>query len=149
MSAPSGEQLYNELCQAAAARGVSLASFCAPLFNGASWKIEQLRIAKAPKLATVARVRALIAGEPLPLATWSGRPPADPRHLTMTRAAAEAAGIPPSGRSQYERHLLDQQTAARARTDWQMALSEEARLSRKPGQTVADRFCELRREHGA
>jgi hypothetical protein len=66
MSGVTGQQLYDELAAAANAAGVSLRHFVAPLFNEPSWKLEQLRIAKVPMPATIARVRALIAGEPLP-----------------------------------------------------------------------------------
>ena len=141
---PTGEQLYNELCGAAAKAGRSLGSFAAPLFNGASWKIEQMRIAVKPTGLTVRRVRALIAGEPLPEKV---KGQVDRRLQMMTRAEAEAAGIPPSGRSKYEQHLLEQQRASRDRLNWQMAISEEAKLTRRPGQTIADRVRELRQEH--
>lgn len=139
-SGPTGEQLYNELCSAAAKAGRGLGGFAAPLFNGASWKIEQMRIAARPTPLTVRRVRALIAGEPIPGHRL------DVRHLTMTRAQAAELGVPPSGRAKYEQHLLEQQQSARARVEWQMAISEEAKLTRRPGQTIADRFRELRQE---
>lgn len=80
---PTGEQLCDELRVAAHASGVSLARFCAPLFKGESWKIEQLRIARKPLRRTVERVRALIAGEPVPEAPPSplrGRPQGHGRH---------------------------------------------------------------------
>lgn len=145
MEAPSGEQLYLELCESAARAGVSLARFAAPLFNGASWKIEQMRIAAQPTDLTVRRVRALIAGEPLPT-----RPRlVDQGHQRMTRAQAADLGLPPSGRAQYEQHLLEQQHSARAHVDWQMAISEEAKLTRRSGQTIADRCREIRLEHRA
>jgi hypothetical protein len=73
MSGVTGEQLYDELCRAAGAAGKSLSALVAPLFNGSSWKIEQIRIAQAPKPQTIARVRALIAGEPLPEGYASAR----------------------------------------------------------------------------
>lgn len=66
MSGVTGQLLYDELADAALVAGVPLRQFVAPLFNEPSWKLEQLRIAKAPMPATIARVRALIAGEPLP-----------------------------------------------------------------------------------
>jgi hypothetical protein len=140
IESPTGEQLYDELLEAAAKSGKSLAAFVAPLFNGASWKIEQMRIAARPKPLTVRRVRALIEGEPIP------EPNVDKRHLTMTRARAADLGIPPSGRAKYEQHLLEQQRASRDRLEWQMAISEEARLTRRPGQSVADRARELRQK---
>jgi hypothetical protein len=140
---PTGEQLYNELCEAAGRVRKSLAAFAAPLFNGASWKIEQMRIAAKPTDLTVRRVRVLIAGEALP-----EKGHVHPCHQRMTRAKAEAAGIPPSGRSQYEQHLLEQQRKSRTSLDWQMAISEHAKLSRRPGQSIADRVRELRLEHG-
>ncbi|HEY8593286.1 MAG TPA: hypothetical protein VIL42_10555 [Sphingomicrobium sp.] len=65
--AVDGQKLYDELVAAAAAAGMGLKRFAQPLWNQDSgWKLEQLRIAKRPQAATIARVRALIAGDPLP-----------------------------------------------------------------------------------
>jgi hypothetical protein len=140
VSEVTGEQLYNELCTAAANAGQSLASFVEPLFNGASWKIEQMRIAKAPRPRTIERVRALVAGRPLPAVR-------DRRAMGLTRIEAEAIGLPPSKRSIYEQYLLEERLKAKARLETIRYLSEEARLSRRPGQTLQERLLELQREN--
>lgn len=141
----TGEQLYNEVCEAAAKSGRRLASFVAPLFNGNSWKIEQMRIAHAPTQITIDRVRALIAGEPLP-PTRADAYVRDERAMGLSRAEAEARGIPPSQRSILEGGTLERQAAAKERTAWLLEVSERAKTTRRPGQTIADRARELRQE---
>jgi hypothetical protein len=145
VSAVTGEQLYQELCRAAGAAGKSLSGFVAPLFHGASWKIEQLRIARKPTASTVARVRALIAGDPLP-PLLRGRYIRDERAFGLSRLAAEAAGIPPSRRSIDEASSLEEQLARRSRIELARDLAEVAHATRRPGQLLADRVRELRRE---
>lgn len=145
---PTGEELYAELCSAAAKAGKSLAGFVAPLFNGNSWKIEQLRIARAPTTITIARVRALCAGAPLP-PTRTGRYDRDPRAFGLSRAEAEASGIPPSGRSINERRSLEDQLSRKDAIERSRRLAEIAHLTRRPGQPLADRVRELRAEAAA
>lgn len=140
----TGEQLYEELCRAAGAAGKSLSGFVAPLFHGASWKIEQLRIAIKPTASTVARVRALIAGEPLP--PTRGQYIRDERAFGLSRADAEAAGIPRSRRSVNEAASLEEQLARRSRLEAARDLAELAHATRRPGQLLADRVRELRLE---
>lgn len=134
----TGELLHSELCAAAAAAGKPVGAFVAPLFNGASWKLEQLRIARKPTPSTIARVRALIAGEPLPPHFRR-----DPRTIGLTRLEAEEAGIPPSERSHYEGHLLRRAIEIKAHVERRLALCDRARLTRRPGQTLADAVREL------
>jgi hypothetical protein len=78
----TGEELFAELDAAAREAGVSITRFAAPIFPCAH-KIEQLRLAKKVRQGTIARVRALIAGEPVP-------PPnvkyiRDPRAIGLSR----------------------------------------------------------------
>jgi hypothetical protein len=115
--------------------------FSAPLFNEPNWKLEQLRIAKRPKPSTIARVRALIAGQPIP-------PPSGNQYCraARTRIEAEEAGLAPSARSVRERQTLKQQMERRGRVDLARHLAELAHVSRRPGQTLADRLRELRAE---
>jgi hypothetical protein len=144
----TGEDLHRQLIEAATTAGVPLRQFVAPLFIEPNWHLEQLRIAKAPKQTTIDRVRALIAGEPLP-PTRSGRYHRDARAFGLSRADAEAAGIPPSGRSLSEGNTLARLTAEKARVELSRHLSDLARESRRPGQTLADRVRELRLEVAA
>jgi hypothetical protein len=116
---PTGEDLYEELRAAAAAAGISLHKFAAPLFGEPNWKLQQLRIAKAPKPLTIARVRALIAGEPVPQPVPSpkrGIPRGDETHRVN------------DGESR-----LNGDEIARRR-----ALAESAAAMRAPGETIAD-----------
>lgn len=140
----TGEQLFDELCAAATSAGVGVGTFAAPLFP-TSWKIEQMRIAHKPKAETVEQVRALIAGDYLP--PRSARYIRDERALGMTRVEAEAAGIPPSQRSMYEGHLLNRAAETKQRDAIMRDIGEQAHATRRPGQTLADRARELRREY--
>lgn len=135
----TGEQLYQEICTAAARAGKSLAAFARPLFPD-TWKIEQLRIARYPTATTIARVRALIAGEPLP-------PPE--KRLGLTRLDAEEAGMAPSRRSIREAASLSTALDRQTRLERARDLAEAARATRKPGQCVADRLREIRAEQVA
>jgi hypothetical protein len=140
----TGEMLHEELRVAAAAAGVSLHKFARPLFSEPNWKLEQLRIAKHPTQLTIDRVRALVGGLPIPPSR--GQYIRDPRAIGLSRAEAEDAGIPPSARSVNEHALLSQQAAAKARVELNRQLAELAHQTRRPGQCLADRVRELRRE---
>jgi hypothetical protein len=144
----TGQHLWDEIRQAAARAGMSMQRFSAPLFNEPNWKLEQLRIAKRPKPSTIARVRALIAGEPIPPPSGNQYCAAR-RPLGLTRTAAEQAGFPPSGRSVAENRNLAQALERKARVDHARDLSELARATRRPGQCLADRLRELRMEMAA
>jgi hypothetical protein len=148
MSGVTGEQLHQELTAAAALAGIPLSRFVAPLFNEPNWKLEQLRIAHKPTQLTVDRVRALIAGDPIP-PTRTGRYVRDARAFGLSRVDAEASGIPPSLRSINEREILNRATALKARVELSRHLAALAHQSRRPGQTLADRVRELRREVAA
>lgn len=122
---PTGEQLYQELRTEAARRRVSLHSLGALLFpNGPGWKLEQMRIAAAPKPETVARVRALIAGQLPPLPD------------TITRQAREAAGLPASKRQVQEERVLDWRLREKADVEHRLNLSRQAHDLRRPGETL-------------
>src|SRR5438270_7100144 len=88
----TGEQLHEELRVAAAAARVSIQKFARPLFSEPNWKLEQLRIAKHPTQLTIERVRALVAGLPIP--PPRGRYIRDDRAIGLSRIEAEEAGIP-------------------------------------------------------
>jgi hypothetical protein len=120
MNLATGQDLYDELQRAARAAGTSLNKFAAPLFaeGQVPWKLEQLRIAKCPMPHTLARVRALIAGEPLPEARPS------PIKGKTIRARYER----PSGAS--ESRLSSEAIAFRRN------LTDLARTHRLPGETL-------------
>jgi hypothetical protein len=120
----TGEQLHRELCEAASAAGVSVQKFARPLFSEPNWKLEQMRIAKHPTQLTIERVRALVAGRPIPPSR--GQYVRDPRAIGLSRIEAEEAGIPPSARSVNERELLSQQAAFKARVELNRQLTEIA-----------------------
>lgn len=141
----TGEQLHRELCAAARARGVSPQQFARPLFNEPNWKLEQMRIAKRPTQLTIDRVRALIAGAPLP-PTRAGQYVRDARAFGLSRFAAEEAGIPPSLRSSREAAGLALTLERKAAVERARDLAEIARETRRPGQCLADRLRELRAE---
>lgn len=66
---PSGLQLFRELANAAVARHLPIFDFVRPLTFGCNSPkqfLTQLKAAQRPRQATVDRVRALIAGAPLP-----------------------------------------------------------------------------------
>ena len=71
----TGGQLHQDLTEAAAAAGVPLHR----LFDEPNSKLEQLRIAKRPTQSTIDRVRALIAGKPVPPPARAGNYIRDPR----------------------------------------------------------------------
>lgn len=146
MSHVTGEQLYDELVRAAGRAGRSISAFAAPIFSD-TWKLEQLRIARTPKATTIERVRALIEGRPIP--DKGSLYVRDPRAFGMSRAEAEAAGIPPSQRSLHENQSLAAVLERKRRAEQLLELAEVARETRRPGQCLADRVRELRREMAA
>jgi hypothetical protein len=122
---PTGEQLYEAMRDAAASKGVSLHRLAALLFpNGPGWKLEQMRIARAPKPVTVERVRCLINGDLPPLPE------------TITRQARAAAGMPPSRRELKERRMLHGQQQARDALERRIALSRRAHDVKLPGESL-------------
>jgi hypothetical protein len=128
-TAVSGKQLADELREAAAAKGVTIRSLIAPLCQVPKGYLACLERSKRPHPATVARVRALIAGKPLPppppsgFQSRSGGPSPNKQKADATRAEISA-----------ENNRLQQQ----------LQLTDEARETRKPGQTLADRIREIR-----
>ena len=122
----TGEELHGELIAAATAKGVSFRSFVAPLFNGQSWKIEQLRIARSPTELTVRRVRALIAGEPVPAARGTSGAP--PRQSERVHGHAAGSGI------------------GNAAIEHRRAIAEAAALHRRPGETLHDAASRIERQ---
>ena len=62
----SGEYLADRLRAAARARGVSVNVFVAPLTRNPAGFLQTLSCAASPRPHTIARIEALIAGEPLP-----------------------------------------------------------------------------------
>lgn len=150
MTYPTGEQLYEELCAAAAAAGARVDVFAAPLFGSGyvTWKLEQLRIARRPLRRTVDRVRSLIAGVTIaPVSCRRGEYARE--YQQLTRAQADALGLPPSGRAIRDAKHIELQQRMRHRTELLRELTEQAHQDRRPGQTVADRVHELRVELGA
>lgn len=125
----TGELLYAEIVAAADRSGASVRAFVAPLFNGASWKLEQLRIAKKPTPDTVARVRALIAGEPLPAIRRAKR-----GHVHRATGAVRVEGeLVPA------RDIIDQRRE----------LAERAFAERRGGETLHDAVRRIGRTPGA
>lgn len=61
-----GEILTLAIAQAAGKAGVPITKFARPLSPNLRQWIKQLRFARNPKPATVARIEALIAGQPVP-----------------------------------------------------------------------------------
>lgn len=145
----TGEDLYQELCGGAERAGISLRAFVSPIYSN-SWKTEQLRIAERPTQLTIERVMALVQGRPIPGKTY--QPNADrllPGHKSLSRLRAEAMGLPPSGRSILERRSLEIAQQRRQHEDTMRALSDMARDTRRPGQSLHERLRELRRELAA
>ncbi len=70
---PSGADLARAIAVAATEKGVSPAVFARPLSPHPQTWLFQLEVALAPKHWTVERVRALLAGEPVPTAPTQGR----------------------------------------------------------------------------
>lgn len=122
----TGEQLYAEIRAHAAASGRSLREYTRPLFGEADskWKLEQLRIARNPTRSTIERVRALLAGEPLP-----DRPASPRRGLPLRTDRRNPDGD----------HRMSGDEIARRR-----ALTDVARVFRRPGEPLADAIKRLR-----
>jgi hypothetical protein len=110
----TGEKLYQELFEAASRSGEGILDFSYALFSGdPKWKLEQLRMAKQPKAVTIVRVRALIAGEPLPETAQGETVP----QQFARRSEREALGLPPSGREQRENIALSAVARDRAKVE--------------------------------
>jgi hypothetical protein len=118
---PSGLDLVHRLRVEADRRGELLSEFVAPLAREPRRFIRQLRSAARPTPATIARVAALIAGEPLP----ERLPPA---------TGAYGPGFKPAA------------TEAQEKVEFQRALAEEAARFRRPGETLHDAQLRLERE---
>lgn len=117
---PTGVDLADELAREAAARGITLIAFARGLWpNNTQTALMQLRQARRPKAYTIARVRALIANEPLPAV------PAKPEGVvTCTRAAREERGLAPSGRMIREEKSLELRSRERAKIEAQRDICE-------------------------
>lgn len=135
-----GFDLYRELERAARAAGVGVRTFVAPLSNNPATFLDQLKRAKNPKERTRERVHALLEGAPIPPGQSS-----IPGVVTCTRAEREARGLPPSARMLRDERSLTLSTTDKAAIELARRLTELAHASRRPGQTVADRVLELRR----
>ena len=145
----TGEQLYQEICTAAAKAGQGLAPFARPLFGSgcsASWKLEQLRIARYPQRHTIDRVRALVAGKPIPAGPVHRKGVYDSDLQRMTRIERERRGLPPSRRAIKESALAENAQERRAQLERARDLADLARETRRPGQTVHARLRELQQE---
>lgn len=113
---PTGVELAEELRAAAASAGVSIYAFVTPLAtSNASSFLANLSTAQHPKPLTIARVRALCAGEPLPEA----RPSTFEKRFGLTRHA-----VPEPRDSGGQRTAL-------------IELGERAAARRLPGETLA------------
>lgn len=108
---PNGAELADALVMAAHHAGQGLQRFLEPIAprNTSTW-LQQLRQARRPKAYTIARVRAFLAGQPLP----EGRKPID-GVLTITRAEREAMGLPPSGREIRDNKTLELRAQERSK----------------------------------
>lgn len=109
---PTGAELVAEIEKAAHAAGVSPTEFARPLSGMTNNFLAQLRIAKRPLASTIARVRALVAGEPVP-AGRGGLPGV----VTCRRAEREALGLGPSKRELRETGNLDRHARDRAKLE--------------------------------
>lgn len=112
MSGVTGEQLYEELCAAAARARTPLMRFVAPIYKDSS-HLQQLRIANTPKASTIDRIRALIAGQQLP-----------ERTSLYPRKGSVVA------RESVENRIGGDEIEHRRR------LTERAHLERRPGETL-------------
>ncbi len=141
---PTGQQLHDALLAAARASDLSQRTFLAPLWNLPKNGMEQLRATEWPKPATVARIRAFLAGEPI-------EPPAKkeahPNQL-VRRTEREAAGLPPSERELAEKRSLTLSAAAEADRQAKIETAERAALRRLPGETLQDAVKREAREKG-
>lgn len=125
----TGEALYDEMRIAAHAAHTTILKFASALYPAdTGWKLEQLRIARCPRPLTIARVRALIAGEPIPAAGVGNN-----KGRTGRRGAL--VGDAPETR-------LTGDEISRRRD-----LTEQALAERLPGETIHDAIRRL--THGA
>lgn len=118
MNGPSGADLVHQLWTAARASGVSLGEFVRPLTGHPAKYLRQLREAHRPGPMTVERIRALIAGETVPL----------PQSRAVMRSVRPAA------------------STVRDDLEWRRALGEAAIAERLPGETLADAVRRIERE---
>jgi hypothetical protein len=148
---PSGEQLYEKLCSAAQAAGVSVEVFASPMFPAGQvrWKLEQMRIAHRPLKRTIDRIQALISGEEFTPAKRSIASLYNSPYQRFTRAECDNMGLPPSGRALRERQSLQHIAREKDRIELLRRLTERAHFDRRPGQSIADRVRELRTESRA
>lgn len=118
---PTGTQLLAELRGAAAAKGVPLMQFIDPLVTSTPDKlVNQLALSRHPRQLTIDRVRACVAGQPVPPAQ-AARPGFVPG-FTGQHRDAKRDRIPRSPRADE----LEQRKR----------LAETARGARLPGETL-------------
>lgn len=132
---PNGEHLADALQREARRRGVSLTRLVAPLWGkDRQYRVETLRGVRRPNQETIARIRALIAGQPLP-----ARPPrkAHPNQ-NVRRVDREEAGLPPSKREIAESEKIARDAGQREREEVAKLAAHRARSSRLPGETLAE-----------
>lgn len=118
---PSGLDLVHQLRVEADRRGELLSEFVAPLAREPRRFIRQLKAVARPTPVTIARIRALIEGEPLP----ERLPPA---------SGAFGPGFKPAS------------AEAQEKVEFRRALAEEAARFRRPGETLHDAQLRLERE---
>lgn len=141
----TGAHLVALVEQAARQRGLPINDFARPLSSDPNGWLEQLTLAIRPQTWTIARVRALIEGRPIP---------ETPRHqipngLSISRAERARRGMEPSGRSRIEREAIVRQTATRRADEHRLALSRKAHELRQPGETLAACAARLAKEQHA
>jgi hypothetical protein len=142
----AGAELAESVRRAARDRRQSIAAFLRPLGlrSPDSW-LFQLGQTKKPRAATVAKLTALIAGEPV-------APPPERRahpNQAVRRVDREARGLEPSARELEERRALERQAEARVREEEARAAAERASATRLPGETLAAAVRREAREKGA
>ncbi|HVM38312.1 MAG TPA: hypothetical protein VM265_08000 [Sphingomicrobium sp.] len=134
----TSEQLLAEIDAFIAANpGLNRYRFSVAL-NATSGAVQMIGRAKFPKPETVEKVRTLIA-------RGIAAPPAGAA-APITRDRRAAAGLPPSMRQVREEHSIDLCAANRERIEREQKRAEEARRTRRPGQSLAARILELGRE---
>lgn len=116
---PTGAELANAIRAEAERLGVSISSLAAMLRpNNPNKFIEQLELSQKPTASTVARIRALLAGEPLP-------PLPDPRRRGTNSTASTIAAA-------------ERQCAQRVVQDRQKRDGFRAHEVRRPGESLAN-----------
>lgn len=140
---PSGEDLYQELIAEAKRRSVGVYHLGRKLWPyGTNWKLEQLRIAKAPQEATIKRIRAVIAGESIePSFDAEVDPPAP-----IARAHRRELGLAPSQREHEENRLLERQLEIKRQLEDRIDVCRLAHAKRLPGETLHAAAARLERE---